>query len=75
MVPGFDMNNLLREAEVLSRLKHPSIIALKDIFQTESTLYIVTELVTGGEVCARPFIHHSRLFTRFSPLPSFSIDL
>lgn len=38
MVPGFDMNNLLREAEVLAQLEHPSIIGLKDIFQTNDTL-------------------------------------
>ncbi len=42
VIPGFDLNDLLREAEVLSKLQHPYIISLKDIFQTKDTLYIVT---------------------------------
>ena len=46
LLPSFDLSSLLREAEVLQKLSHPFIISLKDLFQTENTLYIVT-------VCAR----------------------
>jgi serine/threonine protein kinase len=42
MVPGFAMETLLREAEVLAKLQHPFIISFKDLFQTDTTLYIVT---------------------------------
>ena len=41
-VPGFNIDDLLREADVLSKLRHPYIIEMKDIFQTDTMLYIVT---------------------------------
>eukprot|EP01113_Clastostelium_recurvatum_P019686 TRINITY_DN2323_c1_g2_i2.p1 TRINITY_DN2323_c1_g2~~TRINITY_DN2323_c1_g2_i2.p1 ORF type:complete len:544 (+),score=139.32 TRINITY_DN2323_c1_g2_i2:49-1632(+) len=44
---------LMDEVNVLSRLKHPNITSIKDIFQTESTMYLVLELVTGGELFDR----------------------
>lgn len=53
LLPSFDLSGLLREAEVLQKLSHPSIIALRDLFQTDDTLYIVTEYVTGGELFDR----------------------
>lgn len=37
----------------MEKLVHPYIISLKDIFQTSSRLYIVTELVLGGELFDR----------------------
>ncbi len=40
-VPGFNVDDLLREADVLSKLNHPYIIEMKDIFQTDTMLYIV----------------------------------
>ena len=53
LLPSFDLGSLLREAEVLQKLSHPNIISLKDVFQTDNTLFIVTEYVTGGELFDR----------------------
>jgi len=38
------------EVVILSKIKHPNIIGIKEIFETETHLYIVLELVTGGEL-------------------------
>uniref|UniRef100_A0A6B2L4C0 non-specific serine/threonine protein kinase n=1 Tax=Arcella intermedia TaxID=1963864 RepID=A0A6B2L4C0_9EUKA len=38
------------EVDILSDLKHPNILSIHDVFETDSTLYIVLELVTGGEL-------------------------
>ena len=42
--------NLEREIEILRRIKHEHIIALKDLFETKHEMYIVMELVQGGEL-------------------------
>ena len=39
--------------QVLKSVDHPNIIKLKDIFETDTMLYIVTEVVTGGELFDR----------------------
>jgi calcium/calmodulin-dependent protein kinase I len=47
---GQDMDRLETEIEILKKVSHPNIICLKDIYDTKTTFYIVTELVTGGEL-------------------------
>merc|ERR1712137_1132546 len=47
---GQDMQRLRIEIDILTRIKHPNIINLKEIMEDDETLYIVTELVTGGEL-------------------------
>merc|ERR1712100_626742 len=47
---GQDMNRLRIEIDILTKVKHPNIINLKEIMEDEDTLYIITELVTGGEL-------------------------
>merc|ERR1712137_687281 len=47
---GQDMQRLRIEIDILTRVKHPNIINLKEIMEDDETLYIVTELVTGGEL-------------------------
>merc|ERR1712000_198313 len=42
--------NLDREIEILTRIQHKNIIALKDLFETKHEMYIVMELVSGGEL-------------------------
>jgi len=44
---------LKNEVEILKKLEHPNIIKLYDIFETETELYLVMELVTGGELFDR----------------------
>eukprot|EP01112_Ceratiomyxa_fruticulosa_P015902 TRINITY_DN4751_c0_g1_i2.p1 TRINITY_DN4751_c0_g1~~TRINITY_DN4751_c0_g1_i2.p1 ORF type:complete len:137 (-),score=14.39 TRINITY_DN4751_c0_g1_i2:82-492(-) len=43
-------NNLMREVEIMRQLEHPNIISLNDIYETDSDLTLVLELVTGGEL-------------------------
>mmetsp|Transcript_33930 Transcript_33930/g.95459 ORF Transcript_33930/g.95459 Transcript_33930/m.95459 type:complete len:952 (+) Transcript_33930:178-3033(+) len=47
---GQDMDRLETEIEILKKVQHPNIICLKDIYDTSNYFYIVTELVTGGEL-------------------------
>jgi calcium/calmodulin-dependent protein kinase I len=45
-----DQKRLKTEVEILKRVKHPNIICMKDLFDTPDKLYLVIELVTGGEL-------------------------
>eukprot|EP01094_Clydonella_sp_ATCC50884_P005859 TRINITY_DN1483_c0_g1_i1.p1 TRINITY_DN1483_c0_g1~~TRINITY_DN1483_c0_g1_i1.p1 ORF type:complete len:472 (+),score=291.09 TRINITY_DN1483_c0_g1_i1:43-1458(+) len=47
---GQDMARLRTEMEILKSVRHQNIIALKEIIEDDDTLYIITELVTGGEL-------------------------
>jgi len=44
---------LQNEVEILRKMEHPYIIKLFDIFDTDAILYLVMELVTGGELFDR----------------------
>jgi len=48
-----DLHRLAIEMNILKSVDHPNIIKLKDLFETDESLYIVTELVTGGELFDR----------------------
>ncbi|XP_064608726.1 calcium/calmodulin-dependent protein kinase type IV-like [Liolophura sinensis] len=41
------------ETGILLKLNHPNVIRLKEIYETHSTIYLVLELVTGGELFDR----------------------
>lgn len=45
-----NMPNLQNEIEILRKCKHPHIVALKAVFDSDDDLYIVMELVRGGEL-------------------------
>jgi len=45
--------SLMAEVNILRNVSHPNIIAIQEIFDTEKILYIVLELVTGGELFDR----------------------
>jgi len=45
-----DEKRLRTEVEILKRVKHPNIVGLKELFETDDKLYLVMELVTGGEL-------------------------
>eukprot|EP00192_Tetraselmis_astigmatica_P012645 CAMPEP_0117669868 /NCGR_PEP_ID=MMETSP0804-20121206/12392_1 /TAXON_ID=1074897 /ORGANISM="Tetraselmis astigmatica, Strain CCMP880" /LENGTH=405 /DNA_ID=CAMNT_0005478015 /DNA_START=150 /DNA_END=1364 /DNA_ORIENTATION=- len=38
------------EVDLLRQLQHPNIIHLRDVFEEEGRVYLVTELLTGGEL-------------------------
>lgn len=54
---------LLQEVLILGRLHHPNIVKLYEVFQTSNAMYLIQELLSGGELYTR-LIH--------SPLGKFS---
>lgn len=44
---------LKREIQILKEVKHPHIIALRDVFEDSKYLHLITELCTGGELFDR----------------------
>ncbi|XP_014667186.1 PREDICTED: serine/threonine-protein kinase Chk2-like isoform X2 [Priapulus caudatus] len=46
-------SQVMSEVKILKSLKHPCIIGIQDVIDTDSTLYIVLELVEGGELFDR----------------------
>lgn len=51
--PGLSPSELREEAEMLRLLDHPHIIKVKDAFETDHILFIVTELLRGGDLFDR----------------------
>jgi calcium/calmodulin-dependent protein kinase I len=45
-----DTSRLETEVSILQKVRHPHIIFLKEFFDTPKKLYLVMELVTGGEL-------------------------
>jgi len=45
-----DTSRLDTEVEILTQVDHPHIISLKEVFDSPDTLYLVIELVSGGEL-------------------------
>ncbi|XP_033745274.1 calcium/calmodulin-dependent protein kinase type 1-like [Pecten maximus] len=45
--------SLENEIEVLRRLRHPNIVQLLEVFEEKNNVYLVMELVTGGELFDR----------------------
>jgi serine/threonine protein kinase len=39
---------LVREIEILNRVRHPNIIEVVDVYHTDEDVHIITELCTGG---------------------------
>ncbi|XP_063405519.1 calcium/calmodulin-dependent protein kinase type 1-like [Mytilus trossulus] len=46
-------DSLENEIRVLQRLDHPNIVKLLDVFEDKSHVYLIMELVTGGELFDR----------------------
>jgi len=41
---------LEREIEIMTKVKHPNILSAKEVFETDDHIYLVLELVHGGEL-------------------------
>ncbi|KAI8505272.1 Checkpoint kinase 2 [Branchiostoma belcheri] len=50
---ALDPERIFGEVQIMKALKHPCIIKIEDVIDTEDTLYIVLELVEGGELFDR----------------------
>jgi calcium/calmodulin-dependent protein kinase-4 len=48
-----DKKIMNREVSVLLRVSHPNIIKMREIYETEDDIFLVLELVTGGEMFDR----------------------
>lgn len=53
LTPGLSPNELIQEADVLRTISHPNVVRLQDIFQSQNALYLVMELVRGGDLFDR----------------------
>ncbi len=42
--------NLQMETDILRKVRHPNIIQMSEIYETDEYLFLVMELVTGGEL-------------------------
>jgi len=45
-----DQKRLQTEVAILKKVNHANIVGLKDLFETSDKLYLVMELITGGEL-------------------------
>ena len=50
---GLSVGELRQEAELMKVLNHPNIIRIRDTFETTSKIFIVMELVSGGDLFDR----------------------
>jgi len=50
---NIDKKIIRTEIGILLRLNHPNVIKLKEIFESETQLFLILELVTGGELFDR----------------------
>eukprot|EP00047_Mylnosiga_fluctuans_P000520 m.194689 g.194689 ORF g.194689 m.194689 type:complete len:322 (-) comp10075_c2_seq37:87-1052(-) len=48
-----EIETLAREVEILSRVRHPNIIDYKALYESDAFVYVITELLTGGELFDR----------------------
>ncbi len=50
LVQGSMVGQIKREISILRRLHHPNIVDLKEVMASQDKLYMVMELVPGGEL-------------------------
>ncbi|EPY50633.1 CAMK/CAMK1 protein kinase Srk1 [Schizosaccharomyces cryophilus OY26] len=47
---GVESHNILKEIQLMRRVRHPNIIQLLDFFQTPEYFFLILELAEGGEL-------------------------
>lgn len=55
-----DIKRVTREIQILKQIRHPHIIQLLDLIETEEELYLITEYASGGELFDY-IVHKNRL--------------
>ncbi|CAB3372690.1 Hypothetical predicted protein [Cloeon dipterum] len=45
-----NLKKIFREIQIMSKLRHPHIIRLYQVMETEKMIYLVTEYASGGEI-------------------------
>jgi len=45
-----DLVLLAREIDIMKKVSHPNVLKLREVYETEETIALVMELVTGGEL-------------------------
>ena len=45
-----DLNRISREIKILKKIKHPSIVQLYEIVETDEEIYLIMEYCNGGEL-------------------------
>lgn len=50
-----NLRKILREIEILKKLRHPYIIRLYQVMETERMIYLVTEYASCGELFGKSF--------------------
>ena len=48
-----DLQNFLKETDLLRELSHPNIIRIFDMYEDETNYYMVTELCLGGDLFSK----------------------
>jgi len=62
---GIEISLLHNEIAIWERFRHPSLLKLLDVFETDTHLRLVTELMTGGEL-HREILFYIYIEPRFS---------
>jgi serine/threonine protein kinase len=45
-----DLDRISREIKILKKIKHPSIVQLYEIVETDEEIYLIMEYCNGGEL-------------------------
>lgn len=45
-----NLKKIFREIQIMTKLRHPHIIRLYQVMETEKMIYLVTEYASGGEI-------------------------
>jgi len=49
----FKKDSLLNEIHIMRKLNHKSLIKLYEMYESENSIYLVLELIKGGELIKR----------------------
>lgn len=55
-----DVERITREIKILKKVRHPNVIQLYEIIETEKELYMIMEYANGGELFDY-IVRHTRL--------------